>query len=230
MIKYFSYLVNLLKKIQDFLIRYRIMMRLRNSKTKSNPEAQQLDIYYEESFKEELDFWGEDNVWREIELLLSTKQGRVVDMCCGVGGTIRKLKKYEKLDIYGFDISDFLISGAIESGIDKDKLKVANAISTGYQDNSFEYSYSIGSLEHFTENDISAFLKEARRITSKGSYHQIPTARDEEFSGWLELDQSYFNMPETWWLDKFYEHFDEVTVIDSSWNDPISFGTWFLCK
>jgi len=230
MIKYFSYIGKLLKKIEDFLIRYRIQTRLNKSKVKSNPDSQQLEVYYEESFADELAFWGEDNVWREIELLLATKEGNVVDMCCGVGGTIRRLEKYKKLNICGFDISDFLIQSAIDAGIDQSKLKVANAISTGYEDNSFSYSYSIGSLEHFTEEDIDSFLKETKRITTQGSFHQIPTSRDEKFSGWLELDQSYYNMPESWWLEKFQKHFDDVQTIDSSWNDSISFGTWFICK
>lgn len=230
MIKYFSYLGRLLKKIEDSLIRLRIHTRLKKSKVKSNPQVQQLEVYYEESFADELAFWGEGTVWKEIELLLSTKEGKVVDMCCGVGGTITKLKKYESLDLYGFDISDFLIQGAINTGIDEGKLKVANAIQTGYDDKFFDYSYSIGSLEHFTEEDIDLFLKETRRITISGSFHQIPTARDDKFTGWLELDQSYFNMPVPWWMEKFKKHFEVVKTIDSSWNDPISFGTWFICK
>ena len=230
MIKYLSYFRGLLKKFEDSLIRFRINTRLSKSNLKSDPKSQQLDVYYEESFANELAFWGEDNVWREIELLLATKEGKVIDMCCGVGGTIRKLEKYKKLNIHGFDISDFLIKGAIDAGIDKSKLKVANAVETGYEDNSFNYSYSIGSLEHFTEEDIDLFLKETRRITTLGSFHQIPTARDDKFSGWLELDQSYFNMNISWWMHKFKKHFNEVQTIDSSWNDPISFGTWFICK
>ena len=67
--------------------------------------------------------------------------------------------KYESLDLYGFDISDFLNQGAINAGIDEGKLKVANAIQTGYDDKFFYHSYSIGSLEHFTEEDIDLFFK-----------------------------------------------------------------------
>ena len=87
MIKYFSYLGKLLKKIEDSLIRFRIHTRLKKSVIKKEPEVQQLDVYYEESFAAELAFWGEDNVWKEIELLLATKEGKVVDFYLGGGQT-----------------------------------------------------------------------------------------------------------------------------------------------
>ena len=203
---------------------------LNKSSVKSDPNKQQLDIYNDGNFAESLSFWGEDNVWRELEYLLNLTNGKVLDICCGVGGTIHKLKKYHELDIHGFDISSFLIERAIDSGLDPNKLKVANAIDTGYEDNFCDYSYSIGSLEHFIEDDIDAFLKETKRITGKASFHQIPVALDKDFNGWLELDQSYFNMPEKWWLAKFNKFFQDVKVVDSSWNDPISQGKWFICK
>ena len=230
MIKILKKLENLFANIQSILIRFRVSTRLNKSKVKSDPKEQQLDVYWTESFKNELNFWGEDTVWREIELLFSAVEGNVVDICCGVGGTIKKLEKNEKLKLYGFDISDYLIDEAINSGLSRDRLKVANATNTGYEDNYFDYSYSIGSLEHFTENDIDSFLKETKRITKKSSFHQIPVARDKKFDGWLELDQSYFNKPVDWWLERFEKHFDHVSVIESSWNDPISFGKWFICK
>ena len=99
------------------------------------PKSQQLEVYWDESFKNELAFWGEENVWKEIQLLLCHSEGSVVDMCCGVGGTIKQLDKYSNLDVYGFDISDYLIEEAVKSGIDSQRLKVANAIDTQYDDN-----------------------------------------------------------------------------------------------
>jgi uncharacterized protein YnzC (UPF0291/DUF896 family) len=32
-----------------------------------------------------------------------------------------------------------------------------------------------------------------------------------------------------WWREKFKKRFKTVEVIDSSWNDFISSGKWFLC-
>jgi len=229
-LKLLKYLEKKIADMQSSLIRIRIISRLKSSKVKSNPKIQQLDVYYEENFKNNLVFWGEDTVWKEIEYLLCTVQGKGVDMCCGVGSTIRRLEKYSDLDIYGFDISEFLIEEAIKSGLNADKLKVADATNTKYDNKFFKFSYSIGSLEHFTEVGIDCFIREARRISNNVSYHQIPVARDDKFNGWLELDQSYYNMPVSWWIPKFKKHFDEVVVIDSFWDDPISYGKWFICK
>lgn len=230
MIKLLKYIENSIADFQEYLIRYKVASRLSKSKVKSKPKEQQLDVYWSENFKKELNFWGHDNVWREIQLIFSSSSGTVVDMCCGTGGTIRQLESNDSLEIFGFDISDYLIEEAINLGIPSKRLKVANAISTGYEDNFFDYSYSIGSLEHFTEKDIDLFLKEARRITKKASFHQIPVAKDDTFNGWLELDQSYFNMPVEWWQSRFEKYFDTVSVIESSWNDSISYGKWFICR
>ena len=230
MMNYFNYLINSLIWLKNSLIRIRIKQRLKKSTNKQNPVEQQLEVYNEESFAEELRYWGEENVWPELEFLLCLKSGKVLDMCCGVGGTIHKLKKYKNIEVYGFDISEFLISKAIDSGINPERLKVANAIETGYEENFFDYTFSIGSLEHFTENDISLFLEETKKITKYYTMHQIPIARNESFNGWLELDQSYFNMSEEWWMMKFKKYFVDVQVIDSSWEDPISLGKWFICR
>ena len=230
MLKLLHYLEKTLADIQSFLVKFRIHSRLKKSKGTSSPESQQLEVYWKETFKDELVFWGEDTVWKEIEYLFCIAKGTAVDMCCGIGSTMHRLDKYLDLEVYGFDISDFLIKEAIKSGIDAEKLKVADATNTGYEDNFFEFSYSIGSLEHFTEEGINSFLKEAKRITTQASFHQIPVARDAKFNGWLELDQSYFNMPVSWWLTKFEKHFEEVVVVDSFWKDPISYGKWFICR
>ena len=230
MTKYLDYLILFLSKIKKTLILVRIRQRLNKSETKENPTKQQLEIYNEESFARELSFWGEQNAWRELEHLICLKRGRVLDMCCGVGGTMHKLNKFKDMEVHGFDISEFLIEKAIESGINADRVKVANAIKTGYPKDFFDYSYSIGSLEHFTEEDILLFLEETKKITRHETMHQIPVARNERFNGWLELDQSYFNMPQEWWRIKFKKFFKDVLIIDSSWEDPISLGKWFICK
>ena len=70
------------------------------------------------------------------------------------GKVIEILQKFPKIDIYGCDISDFLIKKAIIRGIDKNKLIVCDATKMKYEDNFFDFSYSIGSLEHFTESGI----------------------------------------------------------------------------
>ena len=227
MLKYLDSIIILLKNLRIKLTKIKIKQRLNN--VNSNPSKQDLKVYWSESFRDELDNWGSDNVWPEIKYLTQFFNGKILDICCGTGATINYLKINNNLDLYGFDISDFLIDGSKKFKIDHSKIKVADATNTQYNNNEFEYSYSIGSLEHFTEKGIDLFLKEASRITSKISLHQIPISRDPEFQGWLKLDQSYFNMSQEWWEEKFKKYFSKVEVVDSLWADPISLGKWFIC-
>lgn len=230
MIKILDFLVRKLTELKAFLIKIRLKQRLDKTDISIKPETQQLEVYWKDHFKKELKFWGEGNVWIEIEYLLSSVEGKVLDMCCGTGSTIKRLSKNSKIDLYGFDISDLFIKEAILSGINSENLRVADATNTRMENKEFDYSYSIGSLEHFTEEGISQFISEANRITKKASFHQIPVLKDKNFKGWLDLDQSYFNMEEEWWLEKFRKSFSDVSILESFWEDPISYGRWFICK
>lgn len=176
-----------------------------------------------------LETWGEGNAWDEIQMLLVNCKGKVLDIACGTGKVMDILSKYPELEVFGFDISDFLIEKAIARGLSPDRLSINDATSTNYTDSFFDYSYSIGSLEHFTEDGIIAFLQEARRITKHASCHQIPIARKGD-EGWITPHQSYFNNSLEWWLPKFSSVFPEVHVLPSSWSDERSVGRWFICK
>ncbi|MEA2205905.1 MAG: hypothetical protein QOE77_2681 [Blastocatellia bacterium] len=176
-----------------------------------------------------LETWGEDNAWREIQLLLVNCRGRILDIACGTGKVMELLSQFPQLEVHGCDISDFLLSKAIARGLDRTRLRVCDATDTKYEEKSFDYSYSIGSLEHFTEDGIAAFLTEAARITKYSSCHQIPVSpkRDE---GWITPSQSYFNNTVDWWLPKFRAVFSDVQVLRSNWADgDRSVGQWFIC-
>jgi len=123
----------------------------------SSPESQSLDVYYEAKMANILETWGERNAWIEIQHLLLNKKGKILDIACGTGKVIEVLSKINIKNVYGCDISDFLIQKAIDRGIEKDKLKVCDATNLPYEDNFFDYCYSIGSLEHFTEEQIQKF-------------------------------------------------------------------------
>jgi ubiquinone/menaquinone biosynthesis C-methylase UbiE len=227
MISYINKIIILLNKIKEILIKIKIKQRLKKIKNIS-PKKQDLKVYWSKDFSLELDDWGKNNVWPEIKYFTQFLKGDILDICCGTGSTINYLNSNKNLNLFGFDISDYLIEASKKFNINHQNLKVANAINTGYKNDQFDYSYSIGSLEHFTEDGIEQFIDETSRITKKISMHQIPVAKFKEFQGWLVLDQSYFNMSEAWWLEKFKKKYSKVEVIDSLWSDPISFGKWFV--
>jgi hypothetical protein len=190
---------------------------------------QDLDVYWDPKMAEVLETWGIGNAWNEIQLLLANARGKVIDIACGTGKVMTLLDGYPALEVHGFDISEFLIGKALDRGVARERLRVADATATGYADDAFDYGYSIGSLEHFTEDGIIKFVGEARRITRFASFHQIPTSRSGRDEGWIKTLQSYHNNSVDWWLAKFRTAYATVHVLDSAWNDKISVGKWFVC-
>ncbi len=193
------------------------------------PEKQDLELYWDPEYAKVLDEWGKDNVWNEIQMLLIGCKGQVLDIACGTGVTMKILEKYTAIQVYGFDISDLLIQKAKEKGIFVDRLRVADATNTDYPENKFDYSYSIGSLEHFTFEGIDAFIRESARYTKNASFHMIPVSRSGKDEGWMKTVQSFFNNSESWWYERFRRHFEVVYCIPSKWEDQISYGRWFIC-
>ena len=192
---------------------------------------QNLNIYFDEEFAKILETWGEGNVWNEIQLLLASKQGKILDIACGTGKVIEILSKFKSLDLYGCDISDMLIQKAVQRGIPELKLTVCDATSLPYDDDEFEYAYSIGSIEHFTEFGILKFIKECHRTTRKISFHKFPVSKSGLDEGWkVTSNQSYFNNSVEWWSEKFNSKYDSVIVLNSIWEDNFSSGRWFICR
>lgn len=192
--------------------------------------AQELDVYWTEDMANQLENWGKNSTWNEIDCLLVNCKGKVIDIACGTGVNIVALQRFTWLDVHGFDISDFLIQKALKKNIDPSKLTVRDATKTGYVDNEFDYSYSIGSLEHFTEEGIDQFLKDCSRYTSKASFHMIPVSASDKNEGWMRTNQSFHNNSVAWWVEKYAKHFKDVKVIDSAWKEPgLSVGKWFIC-
>ncbi len=194
-----------------------------------SPDKQALDIYWDPKMAALLETWGNGNAWDEIQMLLMNARGTVLDIACGTGKVMQLLERYPAIEVHGFDISDFLIQKAVDRGISKDRLRVEDATKTTYSDDAFDYSYSIGSLEHFTEEGVVDFIREAHRITRYGSFHQIPVSRRNKDEGWMKGLQSFHNNSVEWWLEKYRTAYQDVQVLDSKWNDRISVGKWFIC-
>lgn len=192
-------------------------------------DVQDLGLYWDPKMAQVLDNWGTGNTWHEIQYLLATRSGRVLDIACGTGKTIELLSHLPGLEIYGCDISDFLIRKAVERGIPPERLMVNDATKLTYTDNFFDYAYSIGSLEHFTESGIVQFVAECYRTTRHASFHQMPTARSGRDEGWMKTVQSFHNNSVDWWVANFRTAYSHVEVLESLWEDDISVGKWFIC-
>jgi len=197
---------------------------------KDRGDKQKLDIYWDPAMAEALETWGEGNAWNEIQLLLLNTQGAALDIACGTGKVMSVLKSINGLEVHGCDISDFLLEKAAQRGIAKERLTCCDSTNLPYAEGLFDYAYSIGSLEHFTEEGINAFLRECRKVVVKRSFHMIPVSRSQRNEGWISPWQSYFNNSTEWWVDNCKKVFSTVTVLDSAWYDDNSIGKWLVCE
>lgn len=193
------------------------------------PDHQDLTMYWDLKMAQVLETWGEGNVWNEIQFFMSNCRGKVLDIACGTGKTIELNSKFSEIELYGCDISDFLIQKAVERGIPEERLKVCDATKSEYKNDYFNYAYSIGSLEHFTAEGIIQFISECHRIVGETSFHMVPTSIKGKDEGWIKASQSYYNNSVDWWLSNFRTVYSNVYVLDSCWRDKISVGKWFVC-
>lgn len=190
---------------------------------------QDLDLYWDPDYAQVLETWGEGNTWKEIQFLLVNCKGKILDIACGTGRTMEILSGIRGIEMHGCDISDLLIGKAIERGIRHDWLSVCDATQMDFSDNFFDFAYSIGSLEHFTADGIVKFVAECYRVSKFNSFHMVPVSRSGKNEGWIKTTQSYYNNSVEWWLDKYKSSYKTVYVLDSMWQDDISFGKWFVC-
>ena len=77
--------IRIYKKIKNI---FRKPIENRVMEADLSPNNQDLNLYWDSKYAEVLDNWGKDNVWNEIQLLLSSLNGKVLDIACGTALTI----------------------------------------------------------------------------------------------------------------------------------------------
>jgi len=213
---------------------WRGMQNLKASVASAGPteesRSQDLDVYWDPRMAEALERWGEGTAWNEIRLLLVNCSGKVLDIACGTGKTISLLADLVDLEIHGCDISDMLIGKAIERGIARERLTVTDATAMNYRDASFDWGYSIGSLEHFTQDGIVRFLSECFRVVRHATFHMVPVSRSGKNEGWIKPDQSYYNNSSQRWVERCRAVYPRVVALESVWSDRLSTGIWLVCQ
>ena len=213
-----------------FSVEHRLRQALSKSTRAPHPGGtQDLDLYWDPTMADLLETWGEGNAWNDVQLLFAHRSGKVLDIACGTGKVIEILSRFPSLELHGCDISDLLLSRAAKRGISPERLLMTDATKMIYADKSFDFAYSIGSLEHFTEEGIVKCLAENLRICAGPTFHMIPVSRDGVDHGWITPYQSYFNNSDAWWMSKCKQVYSSVTFLESSWSDNISEGRWMMC-
>ncbi|MBD1170201.1 class I SAM-dependent methyltransferase [Pelagibacterales bacterium SAG-MED02] len=217
------FLLFLIKKLYFFIL-------IKKNSFKIEKNFQDIEIYDEVEAADRIDEWGQHDVWNEIKFIMHDKKGKILDLACGTGKNILDLKKINKeAQFFGCDISQSLINIAVKNGVNKDYLTCIDATKMNFQENFFDYSYSIGSLEHFTEDGIEKVIDGLYFCTKIASFHMMPVSKKNINEGWMKTYQTFHNNSEEWWVKKFEKKFNKVLVIESSWNDFLSNGKWFFC-
>mgnify|MGYP001364301794 CR=1 FL=1 len=215
-----------LKLYRDIYFYYLI-----NKNKKKISKDQDIDIYNKSLTAEKLSEWGKGTTWNEIQMFFDDKEGKILDVACGTGLNMIDLSRINpKASLYGCDISQYLIDIAGKNGVKKENLFCIDATELNFEENFFDYSYSIGSMEHFTEDGIEKLIANLSKITRKTSIHMMPISKKNIDEGWIKTYQSFHNNSSEWWLKKFKKNFQKVEIIDSSWEDHISKGKWFVCR
>jgi ubiquinone/menaquinone biosynthesis C-methylase UbiE len=203
---------------------------IRKNKKFVSQDEQDTKIYDTDLTAEKLSEWGKGSTWNEIQMFFISKKGNILDVACGTGQNMSDVQKLSPdANIYGCDISQNLIDICIKSGIDNKKLICSDATKIDYPENFFDFSYSIGSLEHFTEKGLVDVIEKLHFITKEYSIHMMPVSKKNENEGWIKTYQTFHNNSVEWWVEKFEKKFSLVQVVDSSWSDHISIGKWFIC-
>jgi SAM-dependent methyltransferase len=103
---------------------------------------------------------------------------RVLDVGCGKGFQLYELAlAVPGLEVYGIDISEYAIANAHE-GV-KDRLQVGNATSLPFDDDFFDYVFSINTLHNLFNYELDSALREIVRVSSKNSYICVESYRNE---------------------------------------------------
>lgn len=206
-----------------------LVRRTKNKLQTKAVKQQSLEIYHDENFADQLDRWGEHTTWPEIKILLRDRVGRVLDLACGTCTAFPYVHN-PRLEYYGCDISDTLLARACDLPIPSDNLRVMDATSLDYREDEFDYLFSIGSLEHFTEEGLDKTIAESFRVCSGVAFHMVPVARSGVNEGWFKGTQSYWNNNESWWIQKLSRAYGKrVWMMSSNWEDNQSIGRWFIC-
>ncbi len=141
-------------------------------------------------------------------LNIGNTKNRLIDLGCGMGGTMRyALKKCNNMIAYGVTLSDF----QVQQG--NDLLKGQNGIilkenynNTSFQSNSFDSAVAIESLCHSGHGENS--LKEAHRILKPGGRLVIADAflKKEATELCNGADYAYRSLCGHWSLEKLETH------------------------
>ena len=125
---------------------------------------------------------------------------KILDIGCGKGFQMFELTQVMPgLEVYGLDISTYAIENAKEEI--KSRITHGTAAKLPYEDNSFDFVFTINTLHNLHNYDLDAALREIERVGKKNKYICVESYRNEiEKANLLywQLTCEAFCTPEEW--------------------------------
>lgn len=132
---------------------------------------------------------------------------KVLDIGCGKAFLLYEMKKIEpQLDIVGLDISDYALANApadIQAF-----LQCGSATNLPFDDNAFDFVFSIMTLHNFPNYHLKACLQEINRVMKQKAYIVVESFRNERekvnLLYWQLTCRAFLAKDEWAWLFKEY--------------------------
>ena len=143
--------------------------------------------------------------WEKVARAMVEQYGikpgdKILDVGCGKGFLLYDFTKVVPgLELHGIDISEYAIENSKEEI--KDRLWVCNATALPFQDNYFDFVFSITTLHNLHCYDLDKALREIERVSKKNKYICVESYRNEEEKANLlywQVTCEAFNTPEEW--------------------------------
>lgn len=149
-----------------------------------------------------------DGRWQSIAKDLAHHYGlkggdKVLDIGCGKAFLLYELTQaVPGIEAYGIDVSQYAIDHAKEEV--KDNLRVGHCKKLPWDDNTFDFVYSINTFHNLPVEDLESAVREMERVGKKNKWCCIESYRNEEEKANLlywQLTCESFHRPDSWkWL------------------------------
>jgi SAM-dependent methyltransferase len=128
---------------------------------------------------------------------------RILDVGCGKAFLLYELSQaVPGIEVVGIDISDYAIEHAKEEV--RAHLDVGHARKLPYEDNSFDFVFSLNTLHNLEINDLFSAVKEIERVSRRDKYIVVEAYRNERekvnLMYWQLTCESFYRPQEWTWL------------------------------
>lgn len=128
---------------------------------------------------------------------------RILDVGCGKAYLLYEMQKLVKgLKVYGIDISEYAIQNSKEEI--RDNLQVAKATQLPFEDNCFDFVFSITTLHNLYIYDLKKAISEINRVKKDKAYLVVESYRNEiekaNLLYWQLTCECFYTIEEWEWL------------------------------